>query len=119
MEWSAATIAELYRRRWIIETFFKLIKQNLQIKTFLGCSANACKSQLFIGLIVYFLLELIRRTISKVKHRFGHFATLIRICLIQYHGLDYIVNEIVETVKKARETAQKHPNTYQKKMKFT
>jgi hypothetical protein len=119
MEWSAATIAELYRRRWIIETFFKLIKQNLQIKTFLGCSPDACKSQIFIGLIVYFLLELIRRTISKVKHRFGHFATLIRICLIQYHGLDYIVNEIVETVKKARETAYKFENPRQKKMKFT
>jgi len=118
MEWSAATIAELYRRRWIIETFFKLIKQNLQIKTFLGCSPNACKSQLFIGLIVYFLLELVRRTISKVKHRFGHFVTLIRICLIQYHGLDYIVNEIVETVKKAREKAKILENPHQKKMKF-
>lgn len=118
MLWSAATIAELYRRRWIIETFFKLIKQNLQIKTFLGTNPDACKSQIFIGLITYFLLELIRRTISKVKHRFGHFVTLIRICLIQYHGLSYIVNEIVETVKKARETAQKQSNPLKKSMKF-
>ena len=44
LKWSAATIAELYRRRWLIETFFKLIKQNLQIKTFLGTTPNACKS---------------------------------------------------------------------------
>ena len=51
LEWSAATIAELYKRRWLIETFFKLIKQNLQIKTFLGTSPNACKSQIFIALI--------------------------------------------------------------------
>jgi len=38
LEWSAATIAELYKRRWQIGIFFKLIKQNLQIKTFLGAS---------------------------------------------------------------------------------
>ncbi|MDZ7695050.1 MAG: transposase [Balneolaceae bacterium] len=43
-DWPAATIAELYKRRWQIEIFFKLIKQNLQIKTFLGTTENACKS---------------------------------------------------------------------------
>jgi hypothetical protein len=107
LDWSADTIAELYKRRWNIETFFKLIKQNLQIKTFIGTSENLCKSQLFIGLIAYFLLELIRRVISKVRHRFGHFATLIRICLMHYTGLDYVVNEIKDVVKKAREANTK------------
>jgi hypothetical protein len=58
LEWSAATIAELYKRRWQIEIFFKLIKQNLQIMTFLGTSENACKSQIYIAMIVYLLLEL-------------------------------------------------------------
>ena len=94
LEWSAATIGELYKRRWLIETFFKLIKQNLQIKTFLGTTPNACKSQIFIALISYLLLELIRRTMCKTKHRFGHFVTLIRVCLTQYNRLGYIVNEI-------------------------
>ena len=102
LDWSADTIAELYKRRWKIETFFKLIKQNLQIKTFVGTNQNSCKSQLFVGLIAYFLLELIRRAISKVNHRFGHFATLIRICLMHYNGLDYVVNEIKDVIKKAR-----------------
>ncbi|MDY0144155.1 MAG: IS4 family transposase [Bacteroidales bacterium] len=100
--WSAATIAELYKRRWLIETFFKLIKQNLQIKTFLGTTPNACKSQIFIALICYLLLELIRRTMSKTKHRFGHFVTLIRVCLTQYNRLGYIVNEIKIGVRAAR-----------------
>lgn len=94
LDWSADTIAELHKRRWNIVTFFKLIKQNLQIKTFVGTHPNSCKSQLFVGLIAYFLLELIRRAISKVRHRFGHFATLILICLMHYTGLDYVVNEI-------------------------
>ena len=35
LDWDAATIAELYKRRWNIEIFFKLLKQNLQVKTFL------------------------------------------------------------------------------------
>lgn len=109
LEWSAATIAELYKRRWLIETFFKLIKQNLQIKTFLGTTPNACKSQIFISLICYLLLELIRRTMSKTKHRFGHFVTLIRVCLTQYNRLGYIVNEVKIGVREARRR-QKPPS---------
>lgn len=101
-EWAAATIGELYKRRWKIETFFKLIKQNLQIKTFIGTSENACKSQLYIGLITYLIMEVIRRHVSKTKHCFGNFLTLIRVCLIQYNQLEYIVNEIKITVQKAR-----------------
>jgi hypothetical protein len=112
LQWSAATIAELYKRRWLIETFFKLIKQNLQIKTFLGTSPNACKSQIFIALICYLLLELIRRTMSKVSHRFGHFITLIRVCLTQYNKLGYIVNNIKIGVRNARKRNNSPPNLF-------
>jgi hypothetical protein len=102
LTWSAATIVELYKRRWQIETFFKLIKQNLQIKNFLGVNENSNKSQIFIALITYFLLELIRRNISKENHRFGHFVTIIRVCLLQYKILEYVANDIKIVVKKAR-----------------
>lgn len=112
LEWSAATIAELYKRRWLIETFFKMIKQNLQIKTFLGTSQNACKSQIFIALISYLLLELIRRTISKTNHCFGHFVTLIRVCLTQYNRLGYIVNNIQIKVRAARKLKKKPPDLF-------
>ena len=54
-------VAQLYKIRWRIETFFKLLKQNLQIKTFIGTSENACKSQIFIALICYLLLECARK----------------------------------------------------------
>ena len=112
LEWSAATIAELYKRRWLIETFFKLIKQNLQIKTFLGTTPNACKSQIFIALIAYLLLELIRRTLSKSAHRFGHFVTLIRVCLTQYNRLGYIVNNTQIKVRAARKKYGEPPNLF-------
>jgi hypothetical protein len=117
LEWSAATIAELYKRRWQIEIFFKLIKQNLQIKTFLGTSENACKSQIFIAMIVYLLLELIRRNISRVYHCFGHFVTLMRVCLTQYNRLEYIASEIQITVQKAKKR-YKPPDTSQKVLTF-
>lgn len=102
LDWSATTISALYKRRWQIETFFKLLKQNLQIKNFLGTNENSNKSQIFIAIITYFLIELIRRSISKVKHMFGHFVTIIRLCLLQYKQLQYIANEITIVVKKAR-----------------
>ncbi len=41
IDWQAITIADLYKKRWDIEIFFKLMIQNLQIKTFLGTSENA------------------------------------------------------------------------------
>jgi len=112
LDWSAVTIAELYKRRWLIETFFKMIKQNLQIKTFLGTSQNACKSQIFIALISYLLLELIRRTISKTNHCFGHFVTLIRVCLTQYNRLGYIVNNIQIKVRAARKCKKEPPDLF-------
>jgi len=112
LEWKAATIAELYKIRWSIETFFKLIKQNLQIKTFIGTSENACKSQIFIALICYLLLELIRRTLSKTVHCFGHFVTLIRVCLTQYNRLGYIVNATQITVRQARKYTKPPPNLF-------
>jgi len=46
LEWEAKTIAELYKKRCDIELFFKAMKQNLQIKSFLGTSENAVKSQI-------------------------------------------------------------------------
>jgi hypothetical protein len=57
---AAATIAELYKRRWQIELFFKWIKQNLKIKTFLGASENAVMTQVWMAMIYYLLLAFIK-----------------------------------------------------------
>jgi IS4 transposase len=67
IDWQAITIADLYKKRWDIEIFFKLMKQNLQIKTFVGTSENAVKSQIYVAMIVFLLLELIRRVYCKKK----------------------------------------------------
>jgi hypothetical protein len=56
----AVTIADLYKERWKIEQFFRWIKQNLKIKTFLGTSANAVLTQIWIALCVYLLLSFMK-----------------------------------------------------------
>ena len=57
---AAATVPQIYRERWKIELFFKWIKQNLNVKTFLGTSPNAVLSQLWVALIVYLLLKYLK-----------------------------------------------------------
>jgi hypothetical protein len=49
--WTAKTISELYRNRWEIETFFRMVKQNLKIKSFIGTSENAVLIQIWSALI--------------------------------------------------------------------
>ena len=61
LEQTAEEIAELYKRRWGIELFFKWIKQNLKIKRFLGRSDNAVRIQLLTALIAYLLIDMYRR----------------------------------------------------------
>ena len=70
MELPAHLIGELYKRRWKIELFFKALKQNFRVKTFLGTSENAVKSQLYIAIIAFVILEFLRRHVCKTKHAF-------------------------------------------------
>jgi hypothetical protein len=58
------TIAELYRRRWQIELFFKWIKQNLRIKSFFGTSPNAVKTQIWIAVSVYVLVAILKKRLG-------------------------------------------------------
>ncbi len=64
--WAATTIARIYKERWQIELFFKSIKQQLKVKSFVGTSKNALLSQLWVALITYLLLSYL-----KFKSRFG------------------------------------------------
>jgi transposase len=58
--WSAQTIADIYKQRWQVELFFKWIKQNLKIKSFLGTSENAVMTQIMAALCVYLLLAYLK-----------------------------------------------------------
>lgn len=106
LDWKASTLAALYRRRWDIETFFKQLKQNLNVKTFVGTSPNAVKSQIFIALISFLLLELLRRVKTNSKAAFSNFVEKIRICLCYYLTLDYVIQRIKPKAHRVKQKQQ-------------
>jgi hypothetical protein len=115
LDWEYNTIAELYKKRWDIELFFKALKQNLQVKTFWGTSENAVKSQIYVALINYLLLELIKRTISKTSVAFSNLSEKIRFCLYHYLTLDYVCNQVREGVRKVSHSTQ-HEIVFEKNL---
>ncbi len=91
LNWSAWTVAELYRSRWDIEVFFKEIKQTLQLADFLGHSANAVLWQMWIGLLVHLLLRYLAH-LSSWAHSFTRLFTVLRAVLWHYFYLDDLLN---------------------------
>ena len=60
----ATTIAQLYRRRWRVELFFKWIKQHLRIKAFYGTSQNAVKTQVWTAVCAYVLVAIVKKRLN-------------------------------------------------------
>lgn len=84
---SASNIALIYKKRWEIELFFKWIKQNLNIKTFLGTSENAVKTQIWVAMIYYLLVHWIKNQLSFK----GSLTDLTRmIATIILHRVDFL-----------------------------
>ena len=71
----AEKIAAIYKARWEIELFFKWIKQNLKVKSFYGTSSNAVKTQIWIAMIVYLVVAIIKQRyhLSKSMSQLLHF----------------------------------------------
>ncbi len=82
LDLSALEVAELYRRRWQIELFFKWIKQNLKIKAFYGTSKNAVLIQIWTALIAYLLLVWLKFK-SKVGWGLLEFTRLAQTMLLE------------------------------------
>jgi hypothetical protein len=85
-DFGATTIANLYKDRWQIEWFFKALKQNLKIKTFVGTSANAVKTQVWTALIVILILRYLQLK-SKFAWSLSNLVALLRMNLFIYRDL--------------------------------
>jgi len=83
---SPATIAAIYKERWQIELFFKALKQNLKIKTFLGTSANAVKSQIWTALIAMLLIKYLKLK-STYNWSLSNLVALLRMNLFVHRDL--------------------------------
>jgi len=83
---AAKTVADIYKARWDVELFFKWIKQNLKIKSFIGTSKNAVMTQIWIALCVYLLLAFIKFQ-SKLKKSMQQILRLLQLNLFEKRDL--------------------------------
>lgn len=83
---SARTIADIYKARWQVELFFKWIKQNLKIKSFVGTSKNAVMTQIWIAMCIYLLLSYLKFQ-SKLKKSLQQILRLLQMNLFEKRDL--------------------------------
>jgi transposase len=86
LEFGATTIAAIYKDRWKIELFFKALKQNLKIKTFVGTSENALRIQIWTALIALLVLKWLHH-LSRAGWSLSNLAAMVRMNLFTYRGL--------------------------------
>ena len=79
-------MADIYKARWQIELFFKWIKQNLKIKSFLGTSRNAVMTQIWIAMCMYLLLSYIK-FLSNIQPSLQPILRLLQINLFERRDL--------------------------------
>ena len=83
---AASTVAAIYKDRWQIELFFKALKQRLKIKTFVGTSENAVKTQIWTALIAMLLLKYLQLK-SSWGWSLSNLAAMLRMNLLTYRDL--------------------------------
>jgi hypothetical protein len=88
---SAQEIADLYKRRWAIELFFRWVKQTLKIRRFLGTSENAVTIQIAVALIAFLLLRLAQAAQKTIASPLA-FARLVRANLMHRRRLDRLLD---------------------------
>jgi hypothetical protein len=105
---AASTIAAIYKDRWQVELFFKALKQNLKVKTFLGTSANAVRTQIWTALIAMLILKYLQ-----MKSTFGwslsNLAALLRQQLFIFRDLWAWLNSPMEGPPAARQLGEQLP----------
>ena len=92
----ATTVAAIYKDRWQIELFFKALKQNLKIKTFVGTTPNAVKIQIWTALIAMLILRYLQIK-STFNWSLSNLVAILRMNLFTYRDLWAWINEPFDT----------------------
>ena len=79
----AEVIANIYKRRWYIETYFRKLKQNFPLKYFLGDNQNAIEIQIWVSHIVMLLIEVMRKKVTR-KWAFSNMVSMLRTHIMSY-----------------------------------
>ncbi len=101
---SAKTIADIYKARWQVELFFKWVKQNLKIKSFVGTSKNAVMTQIWIAMCIYLLIAFIKFQ-SKLRKSMQQILRLLQLNLFEKRDLMALL--------RGEPVHDKPPNIYQ------
>ena len=96
LEFGATTIAAIYKERWQIELFFKALKQNLSVKSFVGTSENALRIQIWTALIALLLLKWLHH-LSKANWSLSNLASMLRLNLFTYRELTKWLHDPMQT----------------------
>jgi hypothetical protein len=92
----ATTLADIYRERWKIELFFKALKQNLKVKSFVGVSENALRIQIWTALIAMLLLKWLHH-LSQAAWSLSNLASMLRLNLFTCRDLTQWLNDPFNT----------------------
>lgn len=103
-EISAIDVARLYKYRWTIELFFKWIKQHLKVKTFWGYSFNAVKTQIYIAMITYLLVALVKYQLKLKQSQYEILQILSISLLCKTPLLDLFSNSYPQYVKEQKDS---------------
>ena len=83
---SAEEVVDIYKRRWQIESLFKQLKQNFQLRYFYGDSVNAIESQIWVVMIANLLLTVIQKKLKR-PWAFSNLSTIVRLILMNYYDI--------------------------------
>lgn len=103
-EISAMDVAGLYKYRWTIELFFKWIKQHLKVKTFWGYSFNAVKTQIYIAMITYLLVALVKHQLKLKQTQYEILQILSISLLCKTPLLELFSNSYPQYVKEQQDS---------------
>jgi hypothetical protein len=98
-EISALDVARIYKYRWTIELFFKWIKQHLKVKTFWGYSLNAVRTQIYIAMITYLMVAIVKHTLKLKQTQYEILQILSISLLCKTPLLDLLKNDYPQYVK--------------------
>ena len=91
----AETVAAVYKQRWQVELFFKWIKQHLRIKSFIGTSINAVKSQIWVALCIYLLVAITKKKLSSPCSLYT-FLQILEVNLFEKKPIPSLITEALK-----------------------
>jgi hypothetical protein len=101
----AETVAAVYKQRWQVELFFKWIKQHLRIKSFIGTSVNAVKSQIWVALCIYLLVAITKKKLD-IPCSLYTFLQILEVNLFEKKHISSLVAEALKRKNDTRDDNQ-------------